>query len=354
MTTPLVTIGIPTYNRAGDLARTLEAIRRWDYPHLDILISDNGSTDGTEHVGLAAQASDARVRYVRHSTSRGLYGNHNFCIEASRGEFLAFIHDHDEHDPGMISAYARFLLEHPGVGVISSDWELIDEDGRSLGTRDHPVAVVTPGRTFIERTIKSGRSSVGIPGSLMRRAALGEIRFDERAHIGFGDFVVWCRLAERWDVGHLPQRLWRWRQHPKSQSARTVVSLTKDYHDNLNAYCDGYLKRHTQDAARVSRWRRWINQYLFWALAYEVGLSCRHGRATARRAATPTLFEILGYRLSEEEFRTALLQLRAYRTGAFQQIIGLGIEGLVRVGLTQPLAWATYHYAAVRSVLGLR
>jgi len=354
MDKPLVTIGIPTYNRAADLTKTLEAIRRWDYPNLDILISDNASTDDTERVGLAAQAADARIRYVRHPKGLGLYGNHNFCIGSARGEFLSFIHDHDEHHPGMISAFVRFLLDQPHTGVVSSDWELIDEEGRPLGARDHRVSTVTPGLMFIEQTIRSGRSSVGIPGALVRRAALGDIRFDERGHIGFGDFVVWCRLAERWDIGHVQHRLWRWRQHSKSQSARTIVSLTRDYFDNLNGYCDGYLSRHPGEPRRVACWRRWINQYLFWALAYELGLSCRRGDAVERCAASPTLFEILGYRLSAEEFHTALQQLRSYRTGALQHAAWLGIEGLVRLRLTQPLAWATYHYATVRSVLGLR
>ena len=118
MAAPLVTIGIPTYNRAADLETALRAIQRWDYPNLDVLISDNGSTDGTEQVGRAAQSADPRVRYVRHAKSLGLYGNHNYCIEAARGEFLSFVHDHDEHDPGMISAYARFLREHPRVEQI--------------------------------------------------------------------------------------------------------------------------------------------------------------------------------------------------------------------------------------------
>lgn len=354
METPLVTIGIPTYNRAEDLWRTLEAIRRWDYPNLDILISDNASTDDTERIGRAAQAADPRIRYVRHPKSLGLYGNHNFCLDESRGEFLCFVHDHDEHDPSMVSHYVRFLQEHPRVGVVSSDWELIDETGASLGLRVHAVPPVTPGLAYIEQTIRSSRSSIGIPGAAVRREALEGVRFDERGHIGFGDFVVWCRLAETWDIGHLRGRLWRWRQHPRSQSARTIVSLVRDYDDNLNAYCDGYLSRHPAEAHRVARWRWWIRQYLFWALAYEIGLSCRTASGMARRAATPTLFEILGYRLSEEEFHAALQQLRAYRTGALQQAVRFGIALLVRLRLRRPLAWATYHYTTVRSVLGLR
>ena len=350
-TEPLVTIGIPTHNRADDLRHTLEAIRRWDYERLEVLVSDNASPDHTERVAREAAAADGRVRYVRHPKSLGLYGNHNFCIEASRGELLCFVHDHDEHDPSMVSGYVRFLQEHPRVGAVSSDWELIDEAGRSLGLRVHAVPPVTPGLAYIEQTIKSGRSSIGIPGAMVRRQALDGVRFDERGHIGFGDFVVWCRVAERWDIGHLSQRLWRWRQHPKSQSARTIVSLARDYDDNLNAYCDGYLSRHPDQARRVAGWRQWIRQYLFWALAYEVGLASRAGAAPA---ASPTLFEILGYRLTDEQFHQTLDQLRAYRTGVLQQAAWLGIEGLVRLRLTRPLAWATYHYTTVRSVLGLR
>lgn len=353
MSQPLVSVCIPTYNRAAALRRTLETLREQDYAPLEIVISDNASTDETAAVAQAAAAGDPRIRYTRHAASLGLYGNHNFCLDQARGEFVSFFHDHDERDPRLISAMVRFLQAHPQVGVVSADWDLIDEQGRQLGVREHRVAEVTPGLAYIERTLARGQSSIGIPGAVIRREALGALRFNEQGAIGFGDFVLWFQLAERWDIGHIAQRLWRWRQHPHSQSARTVVSLVTDYEDNLNAYCDGYAARHPGELQRVARWRHVIRRYLFWALAYEIGLQCRR-QAAGAASATPTLFEILDYRLSPEEFDEALRRLKRYRTGLVERLAWLGIRGLVALRLTRPLAWATEHHVAVRALLRLR
>ena len=251
--------------------------------------------------------------------------------------------------------FVEFLLEHPEVGVVSSDWELIDEAGNCLGVRDHPVKVVTPGLEYIEHTIRSGRSSVGVPGAMIRRAALNGIRFDEQGHLGFGDFVVWFQVAERWQIGHIGQRLWRWRQHRQSQSARTIESLTRDYEENLHTYFAGHLRRWPDHVALVERWQQASKQYLFWALAYEVGLHFRReqqGLSHGRRRRT--LFELMEYQLTEEEFRRALQQMHKYCDGIVQSCVLWTIHAMIRTRMTAPLAWTTKYQTMFRYVIGLR
>lgn len=355
MSSPLVSICVPTYNRASALRESLKSICGQDYAPLEILISDNCSPDETEKVCREIARADTRVRYVRQPRNIGLYGNHNFCINESRGEFLGLFHDHDERAPQIVSQCVDFLCRHPDVGVVCSDWELIDESGEVIGVRDSPVEPITPGLEYIGQTIRSGRSSIGVPGALIRRAALGDIRFDEKAPIGFGDFVVWCELAERAAVGHIPQRLWRWRQERNSQSARTIESLTHDYLVNLTRFCDAHLARWPEHAELVARWKTDIKRYLFWALAFEIGLHCRKETSLlVKRVHARTLFEILDYRLTSEEFQRVQQQLRVYRTGPIQSVAHLGIALLMRLKLTWPLAWATYHYSSLRGLLGLR
>lgn len=354
MSNPLVSICVPTYNRAAALRKGLADIRRQTYTPLEILISDNHSQDETEEVCREAARADSRIRYVRQTQNLGLYGNHNFCIEASRGEYLSFFHDHDERDPNLVSTFVNFLQQHPEMGVVSSDWELIDESGQCLGTRDHPVQEVTPGLAYIEQTIRSGRSSIGVPGALVRRSALGDIRFDEEGPIGFGDFVVWFQVAERWQIGHIKRRLWRWRQDRRSQSARTIESLARDYAGNLNAYCDAHLVRWPEHAQLIRRWRSLINRFLFWALVYELGLSFRHERRGPLIAnAAPTLFEILDYRLSPEACRRVMEQMDGYRTGWLQSTLFYTVQAMARLRVTWPLAWATQHHTLFRGIFGL-
>lgn len=360
----LVSICIPTRNRAASLAHSLESIRAQDYSPLEILISDNCSEDRTEEVCQALVREDSRIRYVRQPHNIGLHGNHNFCMDSARGEFVCVFHDHDRRDPQIVSKYVAFLDAHPRVGVVCSDWELFDDTDARIGVRDHRVKTVTPGLEYIEQTMRSGRSSIGIPGSMVRREALGPYRFGLEAPIGFGDFALWFHVAETWDVGHVSERLWSWRQNKESHSARTIEAIAYDYQANLGGYCDDYLQRHPEQMALVTRWRGLIARYLFWALSYEVSLHFRPRRADAPSSDEPlsseplsgerTLFEIMDYRLSSKQFENALTQMKRYRTGPAEQVTYAAVSTLIALHLTRPLAWITQYQGAVRTLLGLK
>jgi glycosyltransferase involved in cell wall biosynthesis len=347
-----VSICVPTRNRAAALAVSLADIRRQTYSSLDILISDNASEDGTEALCRGLMSEDHRIRYVRHPRNIGLHGNHNFCIDEARGPYLCIVHDHDRRDPGIVGEYVMFLEEHPGVGVVCADWDLIDDADRTIGVRKHRVAAVTAGLDYISQTIRSGRTSIGIPGAMIRTSALGGARFVTDAPIGFGDFPLWFRLAERADVGHIGRRLWSWRQNSESHSARTIESIARDYEFNLEQYCRDHLSRWPEHRDLVAAWRASIRRYLFWALAYEVTL---HFRAGAPRPAdtSRSLFEIMDYRLTPQQFDHAMGQLKSYRKSLREYLLVASLETVIRLRLTAPLGWAAGHQAGVRKLLNL-
>jgi glycosyltransferase involved in cell wall biosynthesis len=352
---PLVSIGVPTRNRSALLRRTLDMIRAQTYSHLDIVVSDNHSEDDTATVVQAAAARDPRIRYFRQPRDIGLHANLNFCLDHSRGDLLCLFMDDDEYVPTIVAEYVEFLDAHPEVGLLCSDWELIDEEGRILDARDHAVPGVTDGLDYIDRTIRSGQSSVGCPGAIMRRAAVGATRFDPDGPIGFGDFVVWFRIAEAWAIGHIPRRLWRFRVHPGALSWRPVHSLAPDYERNILRYCEGYEARWPHAAGRTARWRRAMRRYLFWALAYELGLDARRVEAGRRPAGgRRTVFEIAGRRLSEQEHHQTERMLFRYRTGVGQWVPLLILVSLLRMRVTTPLAWASRYPDSVRAIFGWR
>jgi glycosyltransferase involved in cell wall biosynthesis len=328
----------------------MNSIRGQIYEPLDILISDNASEDGTEALCRELAASDSRIRYVRHPHNIGLHGNHNYCIDEARGEYFCIFHDHDRRDVRLVSKYVSFLNEHPSVGVVCSDWDLIDDADHVIGIRDHRVDAMTPGLDYITRTIRSGRSAVGIPGAMVRRAALGQARFIPDAPIGFGDFPLWFTLAEHADIGHINERLWSWRQNTESHSARTIESIAQDYERNLEQYCDGHLSRWPGHAPLVTLWRASMRQYLFWALAYEVMFHFRSGTARGE-AAQRSLFEIMDYRLTPAQFDHAVSQMRRYRSTPSQHTVFALMKTLIDLRVTWPLGWITRHQATLRGFL---
>jgi glycosyltransferase involved in cell wall biosynthesis len=347
---PLVSICMPTRNRGASLRDSVRNICAQDYPNLDIFISDNASEDDTESVCRELMREDPRIRYVRHPVNIGLHGNHNFCMDQGRGEFLCIFHDHDRRVPGLVSEYVAFLQQHRNVGVVCSDWDLIDDAGERIGIREYPVKAVTRGMDYIDETMRTGQASIAIAGAMARRSALGSIRFVLDAPIGFGDFPIWFQLAETADVGHISKILWSWRQNDVSLSARPIEAVAREYAHNIGQYCNEHLERWPDHVDDVNRWRRYIRRYLFWALTYEVGLHFRDDRARTG-AASRSLFEIMNYRLTPEQFRSALAQMKTYRSGAVESLAYAVVSGLIGVGFTKPLAWATRHHAKARALL---
>lgn len=355
MNKPLVSICVPTYNRAAMLAKSLATICAQDYSPLEILISDDASTDDTEQLCRKLAENDPRIRYVRQERRLGLYPNHNYCIDESRGDFLCLFHDDDQHHPQLISESMAFLLKHPEVGIVCSNWDLIGEEGNQVGVRDHDVPDVMPGLDYIGRTMRLGQSFIGCPGAVIRRSTLGTTRLREDGPIGFADFVVWFQIAERASIGHIPKRLWRYRLHRRSFSRRSIESATHDYHFNLNRYCDEHLTRWPDHAELVRGWRQDIDRYLFWALMYEVGLHFGRRKAFGfEQQMDRSVYEISNYDLSAEELESVLRQLKCYRNGPFQAAALSTLSLLLRLKITWPLTWLMDHAGTLRKVLGFR
>lgn len=347
----LVSICVPTYNRADYLVESLATITAQTYAPLEILIADNASTDATESICRALAARDPRVRYVRHPRNIGLYENHNFCIEESRGDYLCFFHDDDRYAPDVVAENVAVLDAHPSVGIVCSDWDLMDETGQRFGGRRFAVSPVTRGLDYVERTIASGRSSICCPGTLIRRAALGKVRFPESGPIGFGDFLVWFEVAERADVGHVRRTLWSYRQHARSLSRRPLHAMASDYLENLETYFAGHLARWPAHADRVARWRRLARRYAFWTLIYELCLHARRERGGPPRSRVRSIFELADFALSPDDVARVRATLHRLRRGPMQRVVLLLVESLVDTGLTAPLAWATRHTERFRARL---
>lgn len=246
-----------------------------------------------------------------------------------------------------------FLQAHPRVGLVCADWDLIDDEDRRIGVRVSKVEDVTPGLEYIGRTIRSGRTSIAIPGAMIRREALGDARFVLDAPIGFGDYPLWFRVAETWDIGHIRRQLWSWRQNSVSLSARPIESIARDYETNLSWYFAEHLKRWPSHGPLVAQWRAGMRHYLFWALGYEIALHFRKTTSMPEGSGERSLFDLMDYRLTPEQFQHALAQMKSYRSRMTEYITYSALTTMMALRLTWPVAWMSRHQAALRAVLGL-
>lgn len=118
MTKPLVTIGIPTFNRPTGLARTLASMCSQTYPSIEIIVSDNASTDPAVRATVDDfAAKDARISYHRHPENRGAMANFSSLPPKARGDFFMWAADDDRWEPFFVERCVAGLQADPTLAV---------------------------------------------------------------------------------------------------------------------------------------------------------------------------------------------------------------------------------------------
>ena len=108
--TPLVSIGVPSYNRPQLLDRLLSQLLAQTYPRIEIIVSDNcSSAPEVFRVAQACSERDSRVRAFRQAENVGALANHDFVRSHARGKYFLWAHDDDEFPPNYIDVCVRYL-----------------------------------------------------------------------------------------------------------------------------------------------------------------------------------------------------------------------------------------------------
>ena len=136
---PLVSIGIPTYNRANSyLKQALHSAVNQTYKNIEIIVSDNCSSDDTESV--VREFHDPRIRYYRQNKNIGAVPNCNFCLEQSQGKYFLALYDDDLIDDDFISTCMETVQPPGEPGVIFTGAREIDSEGNVLSSSHNTVS----------------------------------------------------------------------------------------------------------------------------------------------------------------------------------------------------------------------
>jgi len=110
---PLVSVGIPTYNRGHTLEKAVLSILNQNYSNLEIIISDNASSDNTQELCEEMMRADTRIQYYRHTENKGPYPNFETCRDMARGKYFMWVASDDELAPDVLQAYVDFMEQNP-------------------------------------------------------------------------------------------------------------------------------------------------------------------------------------------------------------------------------------------------
>jgi len=185
-----VSIGLPTYNRVRSFEQALNSARAQDYEPLEIVISDNASTDGTGAFCEDVAATDSRIRYIRQSSNRGSTANFRAVLAEARGEFFMWLGDDDWMDPTYVSQCMSILGTDPSYSIVSgSDRYYVggkfNRDGVRLSLEEHARE---------DRVVRYFRQVTmnGVFYGLMRRDALSTVPIE---HMLGADWFMIAAMA---------------------------------------------------------------------------------------------------------------------------------------------------------------
>ena len=146
---PLVTLAITTLNRPLYLKETLACVLAQDYDNLDVLISDNGSSDETPQLARSIVGPDLRFRFRRNATTVPVHEHFTQCVEAARGEYFILLSDDDRINPCFVSELVAVAIRYPDVNVVVPSNVMIDQRGRVTREFAKPSGEVFEGPPFV-------------------------------------------------------------------------------------------------------------------------------------------------------------------------------------------------------------
>jgi len=180
-----VSIVIPTHNRAGLLRLAIDSALAQTYPQVELIVVDDGSTDGT--AAVVAQYGE-RVTYLRQA-NRDVAAARNTGVRAASGDYLAFLDDDDLILPDKIERQMQVLAARPEVALVHCGYDYVDERGRRVGR----TALLPEGQVLKQLLC---RNFIWVGGPLIRRRALDQVGlFDESIPAISADWELWLRIA---------------------------------------------------------------------------------------------------------------------------------------------------------------
>jgi glycosyltransferase involved in cell wall biosynthesis len=226
---PRVSIGLPVFNGERFLERAVQSILDQDFRDFELVISDNGSTDGTPELARAFAAADDRVSFLRHDPNRGASWNFNHVVAVTSAPLFKWAAHDDELRPSWLGQCVAALDEAPGATVAYTRRLKIDADGNPLKTtHERPKRFLAsdsrPGERFADILART-TSCIEIFG-VIRRSALEQTR--QFLPFAAADRIL---LAELTLLGHfveVPAELFLHREHEGRSIRQTSTAAARD------------------------------------------------------------------------------------------------------------------------------
>jgi len=224
----LVSVVVPVFNGERYLCESLDSILAQTYPHLEILVMDDASTDRTPEI-IASYGG--RVQHHRQPQNRGIYANANDGIARARGDYVAVYHADDIYEPAIVEREVRFLERYPEAGAVFCSDIFIDPEGREEGRLRLPPEVrggrPLPYAVVFNALLKYRNPFLRCPSSMVRASVYRDVGvYRQERFRNTSDIDMWLRIGQKYPMGILEEHLFRYRYGHGNSAQRYHATRT--------------------------------------------------------------------------------------------------------------------------------
>ncbi len=252
--TPLVSIVVPTYNRAHLLPQALDSCLGQSYRNIELIVVNDGSSDDTEAVLRRYAEGDSRIQFFS-KKNEGIADTLNYGHDRARGKYVAWTSDDNLYYPEAIGVMVDYLEGHPDVGLVYADARMIDDEDKVLRIIHAPEPDVMAKREFLQAAGLYRREVYSTAGGFRRR------------WVRCQDFDFYIRAHKQFKAVHIPQVLYDYRWHEMSMSGNHEAHMLENA-ALLASHADCLQERRTVWAGHLGCLGRYCeNRGWFWKSA---------------------------------------------------------------------------------------
>jgi glycosyltransferase involved in cell wall biosynthesis len=231
--TPRVSVCIPTYNGARFLPQAVESVLGQTFRDLEIIITDDGSSDSTVEIARGYARGDSRVIVEADGSNVGMVENWNRCLCKARGRYVKFLFQDDTLTmPDALGIMVEALDRDDRVSLVAAARSVLDADSRILRTDSYFKSRLNAyGREVIRFCIMKHGNIIGEPSAVLfrRKHALRGFSTGYRQIV---DLEMWFHLLEQGNFSYVDEPLCGFRVHGEQQTRKNIGIL---------AHMDDYL-----------------------------------------------------------------------------------------------------------------
>ena len=206
---PTVTVVTPAYNQAEFLRDTIESVLRQDYPNIEHVVLDDGSTDDTPKI--LAEYGD-RVRWETH-TNMGQTATINKGWSMTSGEIITWLNSDDTfYGTAYVREAVELLVSRPDLGIIFGDSMFTEADGTELGPT-RPIVDFT-----YEKMVRTCENFISQPSAFIRREVIEKVGDLDPKYYYFMDWDLWIRAGIYFGIEHVDKIWSTYRLHAESKT----------------------------------------------------------------------------------------------------------------------------------------